>query len=149
MGALEKCMKFKRGREWSSGHWERYLGREWRILPNKLGVAVRPAPGNYDGILTAAGMGKCKGLATPGSTTPQKDMGEYIGLDRHRQYRTTLGKLSWIGDIRPDMQYGIKEMARGATNPLEGHWNIIRRLFGMSWRLRIGASLCSSVKTRD
>ena len=26
MGALEKCMKFKRGREWSSGHWERYLG---------------------------------------------------------------------------------------------------------------------------
>ena len=26
------------------------------------------------------------------------------------------------------MQYGIKEMARGATNPLEGHWNMLKKV---------------------
>ena len=55
----------------------------------------------------------------PGVRNPPGLEDEAIGLspEAHSSYRRLVGKLMWLGPIRPDLQFSIKELARCLTSP--------------------------------
>jgi len=145
---LASQMKFKKGPFWEEQTWNRFLGKEWRKLPSPSnGFAVRVPPGYFDSIYPKLAMErKIAGIATPGVAMKEKDdEPEYVGEAMHRTFRECLGKVSWIGDLRPDIQFAVKELARKSAKPdqeaIQGLKRLMRYISGtkdycltMEWR---------------
>ena len=53
---------------------------------------------------------------------------DYAGVEMRRVFRECLGKVSWIGDLRPDVQFSIKELARKSSRPDTAAIVLLKRL---------------------
>ena len=65
-------------------------------------------------------MGSCAPVHTPGvrSESQSSEMrNQSLVLLNTSQYRTVVGKLMFLADDRPDIQYCVKERARGVQSP--------------------------------
>ena len=64
-------------------------------------------------------MGSCALLQTPGVGSESRVPNEEpeLGPAEHKQYRTRVGKLMFLANERPDVQYCVKERVRGVQSP--------------------------------
>ena len=45
------------------------------------------------------------------------DGDEALDTIEHKRFRRSVGRLQWICPLRPDINYGVKELARGLAAP--------------------------------
>ena len=100
----------------------KFLGRNYQRT--EQGFKVSAPEGYVDETLNIYiyiyNMKSCKGIATPGSKTEDKDEHENLDAEEHRRYRQVVGKLQFLCHDRPDLQYSVKELARKLNAPTTG-----------------------------
>ena len=89
-------------------------------------------------------MGSCVPVHTPGVRSESRVLNEEpkLGPAEHKQYRTVVGKLKFLANERPDIQYCVKECARGVHSPsardMRRAKRICRYLMGTrDWTLKL------------
>ena len=89
-------------------------------------------------------MGSCAPVHTPGVRSESRVPNEEpkLGPAEHKQYRTIVGKLMFLATERPDIQFCVKECARGVQSPsardMQRAKRICRYLMGTrDWTLRL------------
>ena len=94
--------------------------------------------------LDVAGVGSCAQVQTPGVRSESRVPNEEpkLGPAEHKQYRTIVGKLMYLANERPDIQYYVKECARGVQSPsvrdMQRAKRICRYLMGTGdWTLNL------------
>ena len=124
------------------GSETKFLGK--LLIKTERGVQVKPLAKLFDSLLSSAGMGSCAQVQTPGerseSIVPNEE--PKLGPAEHKQYRTIVGKLMFLANERPDIQYCVKECARGIQSPsvrdMQGAKRICRYLMGTrDWTLNL------------
>ncbi|OLP82440.1 Retrovirus-related Pol polyprotein from transposon TNT 1-94 [Symbiodinium microadriaticum] len=93
-----------------------FLGRRLRHNGDSIDVCVSQ---NYiDAILDLYAMQNAKPVATTGSVTIAKTVPDTpLSPEEHSLYRTAVGKLLWLAQIRGDIAYVTKELSRDVTAP--------------------------------
>ena len=83
------------------------------------GFQVKPLAKFFDSLLSSAGLEKCNPVHSLGlrSKTRALDKKLLLGLAEHKQCRAMVGKLMFLAAERPDIQFCVKECARGVGNP--------------------------------
>ena len=115
---FEKALTIK----WSgviNAEWKKYLGKQYRREKNTLEVRV---PQKYWlGTLELVGMTGCKTSAIPAEVTSCTEEGASPSLDqkRHRLFRSFVSKVMWVLDVRPDIAFVTKELARHVSSPTD------------------------------
>lgn len=80
------------------------------------------SPDYIENMLTAAGLSGCKPVSAPGADTLRKQLEpEPLDAEAHKRYRRTVGQLLWLGSVRPDIMYAVKELSRGLSAPTSEH----------------------------
>ena len=99
------------------GSETKFLGK--LLIKTERGFQVKPLAKLFDSLLSNAGMRSCAQVQTPGvrsvSGVPNEE--PKLGPAEHKQYRTIVGKLMFLANERPDIQYCVKECARGVQSP--------------------------------
>ena len=126
------------------------LGSETKFLGSLLikterGFLVKPLAKLFDSLLlSCAGLEKCNPVHSPGVRSESRLPDEKPLLDsaEHSLYRTIVGKLMFIAAERPDIQFCVKECARGVQSPssrdMQRAMRICRYLMGTrEWSLKL------------
>lgn len=83
-------------------------------------------------VVELAGMMKCKSSDTPGVTSPGKEEKEANEIptdeDEKRLYMQVVGRVQYMSEDRPDLQYASKELPREMTSPTQGSIMSIKKL---------------------
>ena len=89
------------------------------FIKTERGFQVKPLAKLFDSLLSSAGMGSCAHVQTPGVRSESRVPNEEpkLGPAEHKQYRTIVGQLMFLAYERPDIQYCVKECARGVQSP--------------------------------
>eukprot|EP00971_Amphidinium_carterae_P008362 165013-Amphidinium_carterae.1 len=61
-------------------------------------------------------MEKCSPSSVPGSKKPPI-VGQPIDKEQHSMYRTAVGQLLWVSQLRVDIAYAVKELSRALQQP--------------------------------
>eukprot|EP00971_Amphidinium_carterae_P090977 1800770-Amphidinium_carterae.1 len=72
-------------------------------------------------------MEKCNSTTTPGSKKPPIK-GTLLNREQHSQYRTTVGQLLWVSQLRIDIAYAVKELSRSLQSPDEEDQRNVKQL---------------------
>lgn len=102
--------------------WKKYLGKHYRREENTLEVRV---PQKYwQGTLDLVGMTGCKTSAIPAevASCTEEDVSPNLDPKRHKLFRSFVGKVMWVLDVRPDIAFVTKELARHVSSPTEVDW---------------------------
>jgi len=109
--------------------------KEIRILNRLLrytefGVEIEADPRHAEIIVRDMGMKDAKALGTPGIKHEIEDeiWKKPLPPDRVRMYRGLVARANYLSQDRVDIQYSVKELARGMSGPTEGHWYALKRL---------------------
>ena len=103
-------------------------------------------------------MAKAKAVGTTGTTSfsHRLDLDDPLSTEERKVYRTAVGKLLWLGLIRPDMSYATKELSRHLTAPTNRSVLKLKHLLtylsgtkGYVHRLRAGITFSSNKCTLD
>ena len=94
------------------GSETKFLGK--LLIKTERGFQVKPFAKLFDSLLSSAGMGSCAPVHTPGVRSESRVPNEEpkLGPAEHKQYRTIVGKLMFLANERPDIQFCVKECAR-------------------------------------
>lgn len=86
--------------------------------------------GYIESVIDITGMSQCKAVQTAGArqTITSASDEEYIGEQRHRQYRAVCGKLQSASPRRPYILYTLKEPGRWLQRPRECDWKLMKHL---------------------
>jgi hypothetical protein len=93
-------------------------------------IVVRPLEGYCEGILKLYNLNECKPVTTTGTSTLKRtdDGDDELDYAEAKLYRAAVGKLMWLNQIRLDMTYATKELARGMLTPTQGHLACLKHL---------------------
>ncbi|XP_019193128.1 PREDICTED: uncharacterized protein LOC109187399 [Ipomoea nil] len=78
-------------------------------------------------ILTRAGMGDCKLLATPAAVTQAVSPSEKP-FDNPTQYRRIVGALQYLTITRPNLSYAVNRLCQFMHSLTEDHWGLLKRV---------------------
>ena len=99
------------------GSETKFLGR--LLIKTERGFQVKPLAKLFDSLLSSVGMGNFAPVQTPGvrseSRVPEEE--PKLSPAEHKQYRTIVGKMMFLANERPDIQFCVKECARGVQSP--------------------------------
>ena len=125
---LDRLFTIKWTGEINEDHWERYLGKLWRVVDDA--VQVRVDSTFYEGILEQMRMNECKPALTPCVSLSElrKDAAEPISDVAAELYRTVVGKCMWVAPQRPDISFTVKELARYVRSPTQTQWTMLKKL---------------------
>eukprot|EP00971_Amphidinium_carterae_P033775 665473-Amphidinium_carterae.1 len=70
----------------------------------------------FNKILKAYNLEKCKPSTIPGNKKPPV-AAEPLGKDQHSMYRTAVGQLLWVSQLRADIAFVVKELSRSLQQP--------------------------------
>ena len=82
-------------------------------------------------MLETLGLSTCKAAKTPGSDNLKKHFDgsdELLDKPEHKTYRTCVGKLLWLSNIRPDISFAVKELSRYLSCPTVLHFSMLKHL---------------------
>ena len=123
---LDIDMKIKWG-EYISKNWVRYLGKEWKEISG--GHVVRVPLKYWASLFEEAGLENARPTTTPmdlamkeDSSSPRLDPAE------HAKFRRWVGKVLYTTQVRPDISYAIKELARNVAAPTQQHMRRMQHL---------------------
>ena len=99
------------------GSETKFLGR--LLIETERGFLVKPLAKLFDSLLSCAGLENCNPVHPPGVRSESRvpDEKPLLGPTEHSLYRTIVGKLMFIAAERPDIQFWVKECARGMQSP--------------------------------
>jgi hypothetical protein len=100
----------------------------------------------------------CRPLTTTGTNLTKRptDGDEELSTEEHKAFRTAVGKLKWLSNIRADISFATKELARNFTAPTHEHLSNLKHLlrycagtkdFGLTLKSSHVLPLPSSTKT--
>eukprot|EP00971_Amphidinium_carterae_P141648 2806402-Amphidinium_carterae.3 len=72
--------------------------------------------GYYNKILKAYNMDRCNPSTTPCNKKPPI-AAQPLDKQQHSMYRTAVGQLIWVSQLRVDMAFAIKELSRALQQP--------------------------------
>eukprot|EP00971_Amphidinium_carterae_P159615 3164479-Amphidinium_carterae.3 len=72
------------------------------------------SPQYFNKILKAYNLDKCKPSTVPGNKKPPIAAEP---LDKHSMYRTAVGQLLWVSQLRADVAFAVKELSRSLQQP--------------------------------
>ena len=117
---LQKDFLLKMTGDLCEGQSVTFLGRELKRTHEAILVGM--SPDYIENMLTAAGLSGCKPVSAPGADTLRKQLEpEPLDAEAHKRYRRTVGQLLWLGSVRPDIMYAVKELSRGLSAPTSEH----------------------------
>jgi len=95
----------------------RFLGRI--LIRRGDSIVLEIDPDYFQPDLEHYGLSKCKPSNTPGSNELKRvaNGDEPLDAQAHRRFRQAVGKLQWIAQLRVDLMYAIKELARALHAP--------------------------------
>ena len=80
-------------------------------------------------LLEANGMLMCKPLSTPGVCEKEcDDDRKVLGVGDHKIFRRVVGQLLWLGVVRPDIKFAVKELSKRVHQPRVGDARRAKRL---------------------
>ena len=99
------------------GSETKFLGR--LLIKTDRGFLVKPLAKLFDSVLSCAGLENCNAVHSPGVRSESRvpDEKPLLGPAEHSLYRTIVGKLMFIAAERPDIQFFVKQCARGVQSP--------------------------------
>ena len=129
---LGNRLKLKWLGELTSERWTRYLGRELK-LSQEGHLLIRVPPAYWEKVLQLASMADAKGLATPATPatvaiTSGSTADDDLLMEDAALFRSVVGALMWACDVRPDLAFAVKELARGMAAPTESRWTCVKRV---------------------
>ena len=71
--------------------------------------------------------GNSKSLSVPGKKGSQEDS-ELLETNEASKYRAMVARGNYLGQDRSDIQFAVKELSRGMSNPTKGGWSALKRL---------------------
>ena len=89
----------------------RFLGRQ--LTHRGDNVLVRPLATYIDTMLQLYTLQDCRPLTTTGTSLTKRptDGDEELSTEEHKTFRTAVGKLMWLSNIRADISFATKELA--------------------------------------
>ena len=89
------------------------------MIKKERGFLVKPLAKLLDSLLSSAGLENCDPVHSLGVRSESRvpDEKPLLGLAEHTLYRTIVGKLMFIAAERPDIQFCVKESAKGVQSP--------------------------------
>ena len=134
----------------------RFLGRQ--LTHRGDNILVRPLATYIDTMLDLYNLKDCRPLTTTGTTLTKRptDGDEELSVTEHKTFRTAVGKLMWLSNIRADISFATKELARCLTQPNQEHLANLKHLlrycagtknFGLMLKPSHTLPLPSSTKT--
>ena len=102
--------------------WKKYLGKQYRREKDALMVRVQPK--YWLDILELGDMTGCKTSAIPAEvkSCTEEEPSPSPEKKRHGLFRSFVGKVMWVLDVRPDIAFATKELARRVSSPTEVDW---------------------------
>ena len=99
------------------GSETKFLGR--LLIKTERGFLVKPLAKLFDNLLSCAGLENCNPAHSPGVRSESRVPEEkpLLGPAEHSLYRTIVGKLMFIAAESPNIQFCVKECARGVPSP--------------------------------
>ena len=92
-------------------------------------IEMYELPEYYDSILDGYNVQKANSVNAPGASTLEADDSvEPISAEAHALYRRAVGKLQWQSPVRPDISYGVEELARRLIEPTKLHERKLKHL---------------------
>ena len=92
---------------------------EW----TSAGLQYEPDPRHVEILLRELGMENCTPVATPGvkmAPLPE-DEDQHLSASEPTKFWQTIARCNSVCQDRPDIQYAVKEAARGMANPRQSH----------------------------
>ena len=111
------------------GDHVQFLGRALARHGDMVSVTLRNT--YVDDMLATLGLSTCKLAKTPGSDTLKKHFdgsAELLDKPEHKTYRTYVGKLLWLSNIRPDISFAVKKLSRYLSCPTVLHFSMLTHL---------------------
>eukprot|EP00971_Amphidinium_carterae_P063807 1262900-Amphidinium_carterae.2 len=110
---------------WSSDTQVNSQGqRHWSSLERQMSYKMTEqftcAQQYYDKILRAYSMDECNPTTTSGNKKPPI-AAQPLDKEQHSQYRTAVGQLPWVSQLRDDIAFAVKELYIKGT----AHYNVI------------------------
>jgi hypothetical protein len=121
---LGKQVLLKHTGKLEANRTSRFLGRQLTHRgDNKL---LRPLATYIDTMLQLYNLQDCRPLITTGTNLTKRptDGDEELSTDEHKTFRTAVGKLN----IRADISFATKELARNLTAPTQEHLSNLKHL---------------------
>ena len=81
-------------------------------------------------IVRELGLSNSKGVATAGVRNKYDEAAEesLLTAEEATKYRALVARANYLAQDRPDVQFSVKELARGMAKPTEGDWGRLKRL---------------------
>jgi hypothetical protein len=98
-------------------------------------------------LLQKVGMGDCKPVNSPMSTSEKLSMFEGTPLGQHdsTQYRSIVGALQYLTLTRPDISFTINKVCQFLHAPTTVHWDAVKRILRyLKSSTRIGLKIIKS-----
>jgi hypothetical protein len=94
------------------------------------GIEYEADQRHAEAVIKDMNMMEAKSLATPGTDEPNLSDSKDKLLNSHyeRIYRSIVAKLNYLAADRPDLQFSVKECAKGMSNPTESDWYKLKRI---------------------
>eukprot|EP00971_Amphidinium_carterae_P349310 6490955-Amphidinium_carterae.3 len=74
------------------------------------------SPQYFNKILKAYNLEKCKPSTVPGNKKPAL-AAEPLDKEQHSMYKTAVGQLLWVSQLRADIAFAVKELSRSLQQP--------------------------------
>jgi histone deacetylase 1/2 len=81
-------------------------------------------------VLKRVGMGECKGVTTPLSTSEKLSLneGEPLAVEDATRYRSIVGALQYVTLTRPDISFSVNKVCQFLHAPTTLHWTAVKRI---------------------
>eukprot|EP00971_Amphidinium_carterae_P350483 6491570-Amphidinium_carterae.3 len=73
-------------------------------------ISLSFSPQYYNKILKAYSLEKCRASTVPSNKKPIA--AEALDKEQHSIYRTAVGQLLWVSQLRADIAFAVKELSR-------------------------------------
>jgi hypothetical protein len=139
---MDDDMKIKWG-EIMGQNWLRYLGKEWRWRPDNY-FEVRVPVSYFSGLLKTMRLENARDAVTPCDLSEKPDPDSPpLECKDHALFRHCVGKLMYATQVRPDIAFAVKELARKVSQPtrqdVTAMQHLLRYVKGtQDWVLRLG-----------
>jgi hypothetical protein len=94
------------------------------------GIEYEADQRHAEAMIKDLNMTDAKAISTPGSDEAQHSESKNEPLNQHYEsiYRSVVAKGNYLAADRPDIQFAVKECARGMSSPKEEDWVHLKRL---------------------
>ena len=99
-----------------------FLGKLVEYNQQEHSISLHLPTAYYQKLFKLYGMEQAKPAATTGDKLGQSDdpndpANKALDPERHKLYRTAVGKLLWATPVRPDISFAVKELSRSLQSP--------------------------------